>query len=108
MNSSPFEEVAIALDHAHGMAREFVLSLPHRPAGPNTTLDEMQRAFDESLPETGRPATEALDDWFRRAEAGIVASAGLRYFGSWRAAPPPRRWPETRWPLHSTRWRACG
>jgi len=45
------------------------------------TAAEMEALLDEPLPETGMDPAEALEEWFRRAERGIVASSGPRFFG---------------------------
>lgn len=69
------------LEHAWKLAAEYVAGLPERPVAQSVTPDEMQAALDEPLPESGCDPIEALDDWYRRAERGIVASSGPRFFG---------------------------
>ncbi|HET9661475.1 MAG TPA: pyridoxal-dependent decarboxylase [Thermomicrobiales bacterium] len=79
--SNPFEEVAIAMDAAHAMAREVVLTFPTRPVALPVSAEAMNAAFDDSLPVDGVSASVALDEWMARAEPGIVATAGPRFFG---------------------------
>lgn len=80
-NSNPFEAVATAMDAAHALARELVQTFPERPVGEPVTTEAMAAAFDDPLPVEGVSAAVALDEWFARAEPGIVASAGPRFFG---------------------------
>jgi glutamate/tyrosine decarboxylase-like PLP-dependent enzyme len=41
----------------------------------------MAAAFDEPLPEESSDPAAAVEDWYRRAEPGLVASPGPRFFG---------------------------
>ncbi len=77
----PFAESADALDAAHRLAREFVAGLATRPVGHRPSPDDMRAALDEPLPEDGCDPAAAIEEWFRRAEPGIVASPGPRFFG---------------------------
>jgi glutamate/tyrosine decarboxylase-like PLP-dependent enzyme len=81
MTNSPFAEGIHALDQAWMLARDFVLSLPERPAGTNVTAEQLNRVFDEPLPEHGTDPAEAVQEWFRKAEPGIAGSPGPRNFG---------------------------
>ncbi|CAN5704880.1 pyridoxal-dependent decarboxylase [soil metagenome] len=80
-SSDPFGAGLPALEHAWKLAAEYVASLPERPVAQPMTPDEMTAALDEPLPDGGCDPVDALDDWFRRAEPGIVASSGPRFFG---------------------------
>lgn len=78
---NPFEDVAAAMDAAHSLAREIVLTMGTRPVGGPVSIESMNAAFDDPLPVEGVSAAVALDEWLARAEPGIVASAGPRFFG---------------------------
>ncbi len=79
--SNPFDDVAAAMDAAHSLAREIVLTYPERPVATPVSVDAMQAAFDDPLPVDGVSAAVALDEWMARAEPGIVVSPGPRFFG---------------------------
>ncbi len=79
--TNPFEAVAEAMDAAHSVARELVLTFPTRPVGTGVSIEAMAAAFDDALPIEGVSASVALEEWLARAEPGIVASAGPRFFG---------------------------
>jgi glutamate/tyrosine decarboxylase-like PLP-dependent enzyme len=80
MITSPFAQGIHALDRAHALARDFVLSLPDRRVGASVGADVLRVAFDEPLPEQGCDPAQALDDWMQRAAPGITASGGPRNF----------------------------
>ena len=69
------------LASVNAIAAEYLASLPTRPVSYATTVEELAAALDETLPETGCDPAEAVSEWFRRAERGIVASSGPRFFG---------------------------
>lgn len=79
--SDPFRASLPALEHALQVASRYVESLPTRPVAHPVTPEEMQAALDEPLPETGCDPVAAIDEWLERAERGIVASSGPRFFG---------------------------
>lgn len=81
LNDDPFAESVRALDAAHQLAREIVAGLAMRPVGYRPSPEEMAAALDEPLPEDGCDPGEAVVEWLRRAERGIVASPGPRFFG---------------------------
>lgn len=70
-----------ALARAHALTSAFLASLPERPVSHVPSPEEMAAALDEALPETGSDPAGVLDDWFTRAERGITASPGPRFFG---------------------------
>jgi len=70
-----------ALDRAHELASAFLASLAHRPVSRVPTPAEMAAVLDEPLPESGSDPAGVLDEWFARAERGITASPGPRFFG---------------------------
>lgn len=75
------DERDAALDAAHEAAREFLASLPDRPVWPRASVEEMTAAFGGPLPRTGRPAPEIIRDLAVRADPGLVAIPGGRFFG---------------------------
>ena len=76
-----FAQVAAAMDRAHALARAYVTTLPGRPVAARSTPAGLAAALDEPLPEEPSDPAEAVAEWLRRAEPGIVASAGPRFFG---------------------------
>lgn len=70
-----------ALSRAHALASAFLASLPERPVARLPSAEEMAAALDEALPESGSDPAAVLDQWFARAERGITASPGPRFFG---------------------------
>jgi len=82
--SNPSDSAAAgerALVRAHELATAFLASLAHRPVSHVPTPAEMATALDEPLPESGNDPASVLDEWFARAERGITASPGPRFFG---------------------------
>ena len=80
-DDAPFAAVASALDRAHALARDYLTGLARRPVSHRAGPTAMAAALDEALPETGSDPAEAVAEWFIRAEPGIVASGGPRFFG---------------------------
>lgn len=70
-----------ALARAHALASAFLASLPERPVSQVPSPEQMTAALDEALPEYGGDPTAVVDEWFSRAEPGITASPGPRFFG---------------------------
>lgn len=70
-----------ALDAAVQAARSYLASLPTRPVGARTSLEELRSALGGPLPAVGMDAAKVVADLARDAEGGIIASAGPRYFG---------------------------
>ena len=63
------------------LAADFVDSLDTRRVFPETSVDELGEALGGPLPEQGADPLEVVEQLARDAEAGVVASAGGRYFG---------------------------
>ncbi len=70
-----------ALDAAHRRASEFLGTLDDRPVWPRASLDEMLAAFGGPLPAQGSEPAEVIDEMARRADPGLVAIPGGRFFG---------------------------
>ena len=62
-------------------AADYLESLDGRPVGSSATVAEMRAALGGELPEMGEPAEKVVARLAQNADAGIVASAGPRYFG---------------------------
>lgn len=63
------------------IAASYLDSLPDRIVREQATLEELRRAFVRPLPARGSAALDVIESLVRRAEPGLVTSAGPRYFG---------------------------
>jgi glutamate/tyrosine decarboxylase-like PLP-dependent enzyme len=81
ITANPYDESARVLDHVHELARDYVRNLPNRPVAHVVSPAELAAAFDEPLPNDSSDPVAVIEDWFARAEPGIVASPGPRFFG---------------------------
>jgi glutamate/tyrosine decarboxylase-like PLP-dependent enzyme len=70
-----------ALDRAHALALDYLAGLRERPVSRRPEPAAMAVALDEALPEQGCEPAAAVGEWFARAEPGITASPGPRFFG---------------------------
>ncbi|WP_426183081.1 pyridoxal phosphate-dependent decarboxylase family protein [Microbacterium sp. TWP3-1-2b2] len=70
-----------ALDTAHRRATEFLTTLDDRPVWPRAGLDEMLAAFGGPLGEHGIDPAAVVDEIASKAEPGLVAIPGGRFFG---------------------------
>jgi glutamate/tyrosine decarboxylase-like PLP-dependent enzyme len=62
-------------------AADYRGTLAHRPVAAAATRSEVRARLLHTLPETGAPASEVIDELIAAVEPGIVATAGPRYFG---------------------------
>jgi glutamate/tyrosine decarboxylase-like PLP-dependent enzyme len=69
------------LAQAFHLSAEYLESLETRPVRESAALDELRARLDIALPEDGQEATSVIDGLARGVEAGLVASAGPRFFG---------------------------
>src|SRR5688572_22445841 len=69
------------LDDAQAIARRYLASLPERPVRAAATHAALVARATQPLTAAGMPATDVLRELDAVAEAGVVASAGPRYFG---------------------------
>ncbi|KQR38364.1 pyridoxal phosphate-dependent decarboxylase family protein [Microbacterium sp. Leaf159] len=69
------------LDAAHRAALDFLASLEDRPVWPRATLAEMVDAFGGPLPAEGMGTEAVIDQIVSRADPGLVAIPGGRFFG---------------------------
>ncbi|MGF2948001.1 pyridoxal phosphate-dependent decarboxylase family protein [Microbacterium alcoholitolerans] len=70
-----------ALDAAHDLATRFLHTLDERPVWPRADIDEMLTAFGGPLPESETDAAAVVVEMAERADHGLVAIAGGRFFG---------------------------
>src|SRR5450631_1387874 len=70
-----------ALARAYELSAGFLDTLDHRAVWPRATYDEMLEAFVGQLPDAGCDPVEVMEDLARRADPGIAATAGGRFFG---------------------------
>jgi glutamate/tyrosine decarboxylase-like PLP-dependent enzyme len=70
-----------ALDAAYAAAVRYLEGLPERRVGATADAAAMRDALGGPLPERGEPAARVVEELARRADPGIVASAGPRFFG---------------------------
>lgn len=69
------------LSVAHKIAADFLADLAIRPPGRAVTPGLLHAALGGPIPETGIAAEDAVSEWFTKADPGIFASAGPRFFG---------------------------
>ncbi|QDE34918.1 aspartate aminotransferase family protein [Microbacterium foliorum] len=81
MDHSVDDDRIRGLDAAHRAALEFLGSLEERPVWPRSTLSEMLDAFGGPLPAEGMDAEDVIDEIVSRADPGLVAIPGGRFFG---------------------------
>ncbi len=70
-----------ALDAAHAAAVMFLEGVSSRPVGATADAASMRDALGGPLPEQGEPAARVVEDLARKADPGLVATAGPRFFG---------------------------
>jgi glutamate/tyrosine decarboxylase-like PLP-dependent enzyme len=75
------EDLLRAMDEARAISGEFIAGLQDRPVAQPVSAAELAERFNEPLPENSSDPVETLASWIERAEPGIVASAGPRFFG---------------------------
>lgn len=75
------EEIERALSKAHELSLQFLESLPTRPVSHVPSPEAMVAALDEPLPDRGSDPEAVVQEWLDRAEIGITASPGPRFFG---------------------------
>jgi glutamate/tyrosine decarboxylase-like PLP-dependent enzyme len=69
------------LERTAGLAGDFLATLPERKVFPAASADELRAALGGALPRQGEDPLRVVENLSRAAEAGMVASAGPRYFG---------------------------
>lgn len=81
MDDSVDDDRTRGLDAAHRAALDFLGSLEDRPVWPRATLAEMVDAFGGPLPAEGMGTEAVIDQIVSRADPGLVAIPGGRFFG---------------------------
>ena len=79
--SHAMDDAGRVLSRAEELAQEFLAGLGTRPVWPRATFEEMLAAFDEPLPESGADPVAVVEELARTADAGLVGTAGPRFFG---------------------------
>jgi glutamate/tyrosine decarboxylase-like PLP-dependent enzyme len=69
------------LEETVRLATTFLESLPARPVRAPASMAQLLEALGGPLPEAGTAPQEVIEALVRGADAGLVASAGPRYFG---------------------------
>ncbi|MBA3416325.1 MAG: aspartate aminotransferase family protein, partial [Chloroflexia bacterium] len=80
-DADPFTAFPDALATTYDLALSHLRTLGDRPVSRAATPAEMATALDEPLPEHGCRPADAVTEWLRRADKGIVAGSGPRFFG---------------------------
>ncbi len=75
------DDRARALDAAHRAAARFLDSLDERPVWPRATIEQMQAEFGAPLGDDGMDPADVVAELAERADPGLVAIAGGRFFG---------------------------
>ncbi len=70
-----------ALDAAHAAAVRYLENVGSRPVGSTADAVSMRAALGGPLPEYGEPAGRVVEELARRADPGIVATGGPRFYG---------------------------
>ena len=81
MDHSGSDDRTRALDAAHLRATEFLATLVDRPVWPRASLDEMLQSFGGPLREEGLDPALVVEEIASRADPGLVAIPGGRFFG---------------------------
>src|SRR5258708_35093287 len=70
-----------ALDAAHAAAVRFLEGVSARPVGAAAAPEAMRAVLGGPLPEHGEPAGLVIEELAKRADPGLVGTAGPRFFG---------------------------
>ena len=70
-----------ALDAAYVAALQYFERVATRQVGASADANTLRGALGGLLPERGEPAARVVEELARKADPGIVASAGPRFFG---------------------------
>lgn len=69
------------LEHTAAHAATFLDGLQNRPVAASATPAQLREALQRDLPERGCDDTHVIDELVRDSDAGVLASAGGRFFG---------------------------
>lgn len=81
MDERAVDDRARGLDAAHRAALDFLGSVDDRPVWPRANLDDMLEAFGGPLPDEGADPAQVIEEIATRADPGLVAIPGGRFFG---------------------------
>jgi glutamate/tyrosine decarboxylase-like PLP-dependent enzyme len=81
MNTKQDSSTESLLRRTAGLAIDYLAALPERPVGPPVDDDGLRAALGGPLPDLGEAPLEVIEQLNHRADPGLVASAGPRYFG---------------------------
>lgn len=81
MDENDPDDTTRALEAAHRAALEFLDSVDNRPVWPRASLDDMLSAFGGPLAEHGMDPATVIEEIAERADPGLVAIPGGRFFG---------------------------
>jgi glutamate/tyrosine decarboxylase-like PLP-dependent enzyme len=81
MNEMAPDNRTRALETAHHAALHFLGTVAERPVWPRASLDDMLAAFGGPLPEHGTDPAAVVEEMAVRADPGLVAIPGGRFFG---------------------------
>jgi glutamate/tyrosine decarboxylase-like PLP-dependent enzyme len=81
LRASPRTAATVLLERAQRIAARFLETVATRHVGGRSSRPELLAALGGPLPIDGRDAGLVIDELAERADAGIVAQTGPRYFG---------------------------
>jgi glutamate/tyrosine decarboxylase-like PLP-dependent enzyme len=77
----PIRDDAPLFTHAARLAAEFRASLPERPVAARAGREQVRALVGGPLADAGTAPADVLDELAAGADAGLIATAGPRYFG---------------------------
>ncbi|MBT2486011.1 MULTISPECIES: aminotransferase class V-fold PLP-dependent enzyme [unclassified Microbacterium] len=81
MRDSDVDDTTRALDAAHRAALTFLDSVDERPVWPRASIDDMLTVFGGPLSDEGADPAAVIGEIAQRADPGLVAIPGGRFFG---------------------------
>jgi glutamate/tyrosine decarboxylase-like PLP-dependent enzyme len=81
MNANDLDDRARALEAAHRAASTFLDSIDDRPVWPRASLEDMLSVFGGPLADEGVDPADVIAEMAERADPGLVAIPGGRFFG---------------------------
>src|ERR1051326_4190240 len=78
MNDENYKDL---LERTGSIAGEFLRGLSERPVGRPVDFESLLEGFGDELPAEGEDSLRVIEELWRLADPGLVATAGPRYFG---------------------------
>src|ERR1051326_2406646 len=78
MNDENYKDL---LERTGSIAGEFLRGLSERPVGRPVDFESLLEGFGDELPDEGEDSLRVIEELWRLADPGLVATAGPRYFG---------------------------